>query len=204
MFCSTSEVYGNVGADGRKIKVTDTLMPANPYGASKAATDLYLQERFANGKIKGFITRAFSHTGPRRGKTFSISSDAYQIANMMLGKQEKVLRIGNLTTTRVVLDVRDIVKAYYLLMITDKSNGKVFNISGDTPRQMQAYTDMLLKSSGLENVEQRIDPKLYRPHDITYQWGDITDLTTIVNWKPEYTIEQTMNDLLVYWVKKLQ
>lgn len=204
MFCSTSEVYGNVGSDGRKIKVTDTLMPANPYGASKAATDLYLQERFANGKIKGFITRAFSHTGPRRGKTFSISSDAYQIANMMLGKQEKVLRIGNLTTTRVVLDVRDIVKAYYQLMLTEASNGKVFNISGDTPRQMQSYTDMLLKCSGLENVEQRIDPKLYRPHDIAYQWGDITELTNIVNWKPEYTIEQTMNDLLVYWVKKLQ
>jgi GDPmannose 4,6-dehydratase len=204
MFCSTSEVYGNVGKDGRKIKVTDTILPANPYGASKAATDLYLQERFINGKINGFITRAFSHTGPRRGKTFSISSDAYQIANMMVGKQDRVLRIGNLTTTRVVLDVRDIVKSYYLLMMTNKSNGKVFNISGDQPRQMQAYTDLLIKISGLKDVVQTIDPALYRPHDITYQWGDISELTDITDWKPVYTIEQTMHDLLHYWVKKLQ
>jgi GDP-D-mannose dehydratase len=77
MFCSTSEVYGNVGQDGRKIKITDSIMPANPYGASKAAIDLYMQERMTNGKLKGFITRAFSHTGPRRGKNFSISSDAF-------------------------------------------------------------------------------------------------------------------------------
>ena len=80
MFCSTSEVYGNVGIDKRAIKTTDQILPANPYGASKAATDIYLQERFENKKINGFITRAFSHTGPRRGRTFSISSDAYQIA----------------------------------------------------------------------------------------------------------------------------
>ena len=94
MFCSTSEVYGNVGIDGRKIRYDDTLLPSNPYGASKAATDLYMQERIVNKKLKGFITRAFSHTGPRRGKNFSISSDAFQIARMMKGMQEKVLQIG--------------------------------------------------------------------------------------------------------------
>ena len=68
MFCSTSEVYGNIGGDGRKIKTDDIILPSNPYGASKAATDLYMQERIINKKIKGFITRAFSHTSPRRGK----------------------------------------------------------------------------------------------------------------------------------------
>jgi len=119
MFCSTSEVYGNVGRDGRKIQTTDQLLPANPYGASKVATDLYLQERFENKAIRGFITRAFSHTGPRRGKTFSISSDAYQIARMMKGYQDKTLLVGNLETIRVVIDVRDCVNAYYLLMLAD-------------------------------------------------------------------------------------
>jgi GDP-mannose 4,6-dehydratase len=203
MFCSTSEVYGNVGIDGRKIKTTDTLMPANPYGASKAATDLYLQERFENKKIKGFITRAFSHTGPRRGKTFSISSDAYQIASMMIGKQNNTLRVGNLETVRVVLDVRDIVNSYYKLMLTDKSTGKIFNISGDVPRKMGFYTDKLIELSKLKNVEKWIDPALYRPIDIQYQWGDISELQAITDWKQTYTIDQTIGDLLNYWVKKL-
>lgn len=204
MFCSTSEVYGNVGIDGRAIKITDTLMPANPYGASKAATDLYLQERFVNKKINGFITRAFSHTGPRRGKTFSISSDAYQLACMMLGKQNKILRVGNLKTVRVVLDVRDIVNAYYKLMMTDKSNGRVFNISGNTPREMGEYTDMLIEISALNNVEKVVDPALYRPIDIQFQWGDTTELLEITDWKPEYDIYKTMSDLLYYWVNKIE
>lgn len=204
MFCSTSEVYGNVGIDGRAIKITDTLMPANPYGASKAATDLYLQERFTNKKIKGFITRAFSHTGPRRGKTFSISSDAYQIACMVLGKQDKTLRVGNLETVRVVLDVRDIVNAYYKLMMTDKSDGKVFNISGDTPRKMGVYTDMLIDISKLPLVQKVVDPALYRPIDIQFQWGDISELVAITDWYPKYSIDKTMQDLLLYWIKKLK
>jgi GDP-4-dehydro-6-deoxy-D-mannose reductase len=203
MFCSTSEVYGNVGIDKRKIKTTDTLLPANPYGASKAATDLYLQERFENKKIRGFITRAFSHTGPRRGKTFSISSDAYQIAKMMKGLQDKTLLVGNLKSVRVVLDVRDIVNAYYLLMMTDASDGKVFNVSGDVPHEMGVYTDMLLAHSKLEGVVKEISPKLFRPIDIHYQHGDCQELVDITGWKPVFTLEQTIGDLLDYWVKKI-
>ena len=172
MFCSTSEVYGNVGQDGRKIHWEDTILPANPYGASKAATDVYLQERMENGFIKGFITRAFSHTGPRRGRIFSISSDAYQIARMMKGLQEPVLKIGNLNTTRVVMDVRDTVRAYYLAMIHPDVTNHVFNICGDTPRKMQFFTDKLIELSGLKGVEQNIHKPFWRPHEIHYQHGD--------------------------------
>jgi len=203
MFCSTSEVYGNVGQDGRRIKTTDTMMPANPYGASKAAIDLYLQERITNGKIKAFITRAFSHTGPRRGKNFSISSDAFQIAKMMLGMQKPNLLVGNLKSIRVVLDVRDIVNAYYLLMSSPESTGKTFNVSGDVPYEMQHYTDLLIKLSGVEGVDQTIHKPFWRPHDIHYQHGDCTDLVDITGWKPVYELTVTMQDLLDYWVKKL-
>ena len=202
MFCSTSEVYGNVGMDGRKIKSDDTILPANPYGASKAATDLYLQERFENKKIKGFITRAFSHTGPRRGRTFSISSDAYQIARMMNGEPNRKLQVGNLKSVRVVLDVRDIVKAYYLLMINDKSNGKIYNVCGDVPREMGFYTDEMIRLSKVDKVEKEVSPALYRPIDIHYQHGDCEDLVKLTGWKPAYDISTTLGDLLQYWVKK--
>lgn len=203
MFCSTSEVYGNVGFDGRKITVDDKLLPANPYGASKAAIDLYLQERFENKKIRGFITRAFSHTGPRRGKTFSISSDAFQIANMVNGfNKDKTLLVGNLESVRVVLDVRDIVNAYYLLMLTENSDGKIFNVSGDAPHKMGVYTDMLVKLSGLKEIEQKIHAPFYRPIDIHYQHGDTTELIKLTGWKPSFTLEQTMQDLLNYWISK--
>ena len=202
MFCSTSEVYGNVGMDRRKIRSSDTILPANPYGVSKAATDLYLQERIASKKVRGFITRAFSHTGPRRGRTFSISSDAYQLARMMNGDPNRKLQVGNLKTVRVVLDVRDTVKAYYLLMINDKSDGGIFNVCGDIPREMGFYTDTLIALSKLDKVEKEVSPALFRPIDIHYQRGDCEELIKLTGWKPTYDMSTTLGDLLEYWVKK--
>lgn len=203
MFCSTSEVYGNVGADGRKIPWNDQILPANPYGASKAATDVYLQERMQNGFVKGFITRAFSHTGPRRGKNFSISSDAFQIARMMKGMQDKTLLVGNLNTTRVVMDVRDTVRAYYLAMIHPDVNNHIFNVCGDTPYKMQYFTDKLIELSGLKDVVQQVHEPFWRPHEIYYQHGDCTNLKDLTGFEEQYNIETTLSDLLKYWCDKI-
>ncbi len=205
MFCSTSEVYGDTCKDIGRLTVDTPLKPSNPYGASKAAIDLYIQERTSNGYLKGFVTRAFSHTGPRRGRIFSISSDAAQIAAMELGLQEPILKIGNLKTERVVIDVRDCVNAYYLLMLSNESNGKVFNVCGDEVHQMQKYTDLLIEHSKFDydQVEQKIYEPYYRPIDIQVQIGDSSNLKEITNWKPKIDLSTTMKDLLNYWRKKL-
>jgi len=202
LFCSTVEVYGNEGIDGRKLKETDTLLPANPYGASKAAIDMYIQERMKNKQMNAVIVRPFCFTGPKRGSNFSISSDAIQIAKMMLGHQEKILRIGNLDTVRAVTDVRDIANAFYLVMIGNTS-GNIYNVCGGVPLKMRYYTETLIKLSGLTDIEQRIDSALWRPIDIQYQDGDPTKIMTELGWKPVYTIDNTLKDLLDYWVKKL-
>ena len=203
MFCSTSEVYGDSCKNVGLLKTSNPLTPSNPYGTSKAAMDLYMQERMSNGFLKGFVTRAFSHTGPRRGFNFSISSDAYQIAKMMLGLQEKKLMIGNLDTERVVIDVRDCVKAYYLLMTNKNSDGKVFNVCGDEVHKMRFFTEKLIEKSKLPDVVQEINPAFYRPIDIQVQIGDSSELKEITGWKPEIDIDTCMEDLLNYWVKKL-
>jgi GDP-4-dehydro-6-deoxy-D-mannose reductase len=204
VFCSTVEVYGNEGIDGRKIKEDNVLLPANPYGASKAAIDLYLQERMKNKQLNCVIARPFCFTGPRRGSKFSISSDAIQIARMVLGKQDKILKIGNLDTVRIVADVRDIANAFYLLMISEKSSGNTYNICAGEPHKMRHYTEILLKHSGLTNVEFEIEPKFWRPIDIQYQDGDCTKLIEDVGWIPKYTIEDTLRDLLNYWINKIK
>lgn len=206
MFCSTSEVYGDTCKDVGLLSVDTPLKPSNPYGASKAAMDLYVQERSANGFLDGFVTRAFSHTGPRRGKIFSISSDAYQIAVMELGLQEPILKVGNLQTERVVIDVRDCVNAYYLLMQNPDSKGKVFNVCGSEVNKMQHYTDLLIKASKFDydQVKQEIYAPYYRPIDIQVQIGDSKELVELTGWKPTIGIEQTMEDLLNYWRNKLK
>jgi len=205
MFCSTSEVYGDTCKDIGLLSINTPIKPSNPYGASKAAIDLYVQERAANGYLDGFVTRAFSHTGPRRGKIFSISSDAYQIAKMQLGLQEPVLKIGNLQTERVVIDVRDCVNAYYLLMLNPETKGKVFNVCGSDVHKMQYYTDLLIGASKFryEEIKQEIYAPYYRPIDIQVQIGDSKELVEMTGWSPEISIEETMKDLLNYWIKKL-
>jgi nucleoside-diphosphate-sugar epimerase len=160
-----------------------------------------MQERITNGKIKGFITRAYSHTGPRRGKNFSISSDAYQIAKIIKsGKKSGVIGVGNLTTTRIVIDVRDVVMAYYLLM----KNGcdGVFNVCGYEPKLMSFFTDKLIEISGLD-IQKEINPNFYRPIDIGFQQGSSGELIHSTGWCLEYDIDTTLKDLLNYWINKL-
>ena len=204
LFCSTVEVYGNEGIDGRKLNEDDKFLPANPYGASKAAIDMYIQERMKNKQMNAVIVRPFCFTGPRRGASFSISSDALQIARMVLGKQEKVLRIGNLDTVRPVTDVRDIANAFFLVMTNPNTSGKIYNVCGGEPLKMRYYTEKLIELSGLTDVEQKIDSKLWRPIDIQYQDGDATRIREELGWEPTYTIDKTMEDLLQYWLKKLK
>lgn len=206
MFCSTSEVYGDTGKDIGVLHESSIIKPSNPYGTSKAAMDLYIQERTSNGYLDGFVTRAFSHTGPRRGKIFSISSDAYQIALMVLGKQENVLKVGNLETERVVMDVRDCVNAYYLLMLNPDSKGKVFNVCGSNVHKMGYYTDLLIKAAGFRNdeIKKEVYAPFYRPIDIQVQIGDCNPLKELTHWEQMISIEDTLKDLLNYWIKKLR
>lgn len=201
-FCSTSEVYGDTCKDVGILNEDSPIIPINPYAVSKAAIDLYVQERIRNNFVDGFITRAFSHTGPRRGFNFSISSDAYQIAKIMLGLQDKTLLVGNLETRRVVMDVKDCVLAYYLLM---KEGCKgVYNVCGKDVYRMQYFTDMLINLSGLKNVKQKIYEPYYRPIDIELQKGDITKIRADVEWESSMPIEKTLSNLLQYWINKIK
>ena len=109
MQCSTPEVYGICPSDS-KIKEDTPLRPNNPYAVGKAAADLYVLERAQSAGLRVFLTRAFSHTGPRRRSNFSISSDAIQIAKILKGQQERVIKIGNMESQRIVADVRDVVE----------------------------------------------------------------------------------------------
>lgn len=200
--CSTSEVYGNSGSDGRLLKETDKIEPSNVYGTSKSAMDLHFQERLINKKNVGFITRSFSHTGVGRGKKFSISSDAYQVARIMKGLQEPIIEVGNLETIRTVIDVRDVCQAYYSLMINENSNGEIFNVCGSIARKMKFFTDYLIKLSDID-IEKKVSDKYYRPIDIFCQIADCSKLKSLTGWEAKIPIERTLEDLLNYWLKKI-
>jgi len=201
MQCSTPEVYG-IMQEGVDIMETTKVNPMNPYGVSKAACDLYVSERARNKKIRAFITRASSHTGPGRPSRYSISSDAFQIAKILKGKQEKIIKVGNLNSMRSVLDVRDVVRAYYMLMLLHiegkGNNGEIYNISYGEPQKMAYYLAVMLKMYEL-NVAIQVDRSLLRPIDIPYQNLNSIKMREATGWVPEMSIERTLMDLVEYW-----
>lgn len=204
MFCSTSEVYGAVPESAGAITESFPITPINPYGVSKAAADLYIRERAKSVNLPFFATRAFSHTGPRRGRKFSISSDAYQLVRIQKGYQEPIINVGTLSSKRVVMDARDCVKAYYLLM-QKFTPGEAYNVGGDNAYTMGELLDKMIDLTGLTNkVEKRLDPKLVRPIDIPIQICDTNKCRNLTGWKPEIPIEKTLADLLAYWSEKIK
>ena len=206
MNCSTPEVYGICPADS-KIDESTPYNPNNPYGVSKAVADMYVTERTNNTDLRAFSTRAFSHTGPKRGSNFSISSDAIQIARILKGQQEPIIKIGNMTSQRIVADVRDIVDVYYRLMEEFHKDriecGEVFHIAGNDLHTMQHYLDLMLQMYDLPDVKLEIEPKYFRKVDIPIQIPDDSKVRKFLDWKPTIPIETTLKDLVEYWLGEI-
>ena len=204
MFCSTSEVYGAVPESAGPIDENFPMQPINPYGVSKAAADMYVRERAASLDRPFFTTRAFSHTGPRRGRGFSISSDAYQLIRIEKGYQEPVVNVGTLSSRRVVMDVRDCVRAYYALM-ENFVPGEAYNIGGDHVYTMGELLDTMTELTNLTGkVTRRVDPARVRPIDIPVQLCNSSKCRSLTGWAPTVPIEQSLNDLLDYWRDKIR
>jgi GDPmannose 4,6-dehydratase len=162
----------------------------------------------ANGAIRGFITRAFSHVGPGRPNRYAYSSDAYQIAKIIKGKQEPVLQVGNVNAQRNVMDVRDVADVYYKLMLKnikgEMPQGEVFNICGNKVRRYEEYIDMMLSLVPRNiKVKLKISDKLWRKVDILVQNPDSTKVREYLDWEPTISINKTMSDLVDYWLEKV-
>ncbi len=124
---SSSEVYGQVLESDVPIKENCPLRPASPYAVSKVGEDMLGFQYWKSYELKTIRTRAFTHFGPRRGEVFCVSTFAKQIAMIEKNKQEPIIYVGNLDSIRTFADVRDMVKAYWLL-INKCEPGEVYNI----------------------------------------------------------------------------
>lgn len=202
--CSSSEVFGRVSKDKLPINEECTFHPASPYAISKVGTDLigrYYAEAYDMCVI---TTRMFTHTGPRRGDVFAESSFAKQIAMIEAGLIPPVLKTGNLDSLRTWADVRDAVRAYFMMLTTNPIKGEYYNIGGNTVLSIREMLDTLLsKSYNAESISIEIDKERLRPIDADLQVPDTRKFTSHINWSPEYSFEETMLDLLNYWRKKV-
>ena len=202
--CASSEIFGRVPADKLPIDEECSIHPASPYAISKVGTDLlgrYYAEAFG---MTVMTTRMFTHTGPRRGDVFSESTFAKQIAMIEAGLQEPTIYVGNLQSLRTYADVRDAVKAYYMLVTENPIGGEYYNIGGDYTCEIGEMLDYLISQSTVKDIKIEVDRDRLRPIDADLQVPDTTKFREHTGWKPEYTFEQTMDDLLDYWRNEIK
>jgi GDP-4-dehydro-6-deoxy-D-mannose reductase len=198
--CS-SEEYGMVYEDEIPIKETNTLRPLSPYGVSKVAQDLLGYQYHESYGLHIVRTRGFNHTGPRRGDVFVSSNFSKQIAMIEEGKQEPVLRVGNLQARRDFTDVRDMIRGYWLALEKGEP-GEVYNIGSGKDVTIQRMLDILLSFSSID-IEVRQDPDRMRPSDVEVLRADNTKFCALTGWKPEIPLDKTLADLLDYWRERV-
>ena len=198
--CSSSEVFGRVPKENVPINEDCKFHPASPYAISKIGTDLVGKYYAEAQGLKTIITRMFTHTGPRRGDVFAESTFAKQIAILEKTNAAGSVKVGNLDSLRTFADVRDAVEAYYLLLTSKNVNyGDAFNIGGSYTCTVEDLLNYLISLSTNKNITIEVDPERLRPIDADLQVPDITKFLNTIDWKPKYSFEETMKDLLDYW-----
>jgi GDP-mannose 4,6-dehydratase len=197
--CASSEVYGRVPKEKVPINEECTFHPASPYAISKVGTDLVGRFHAEAYGQKVMTTRMFTHTGPRRGDVFAESTFAKQIAMIEAGAIPPVLKVGNLDSLRTWSDVRDAVRAYYLLVTVNPLAGAYYNIGGSYSCTVGQMLEHLLSISSAKAIKVEVDPGRLRPIDADLQVPDTRKFRDHTGWRPEIPFEKTMRDLLDYW-----
>lgn len=198
--CSSSEVFGRVPRHKLPIDEKCSFHPASPYAISKTGTDLLGQFHAEAYSQKVMVTRMFTHTGPRRGDVFAESTFAKQIAMIEQEMIPPTIFTGNLDSLRTWSDVRDAVRAYYMLLTINPAQGECYNIGGTHTCTVGEMLDLLISLSPKKDaITIQSDPSRMRPIDADLQIPNCTKFTNRTGWEPEISFERTMADLLDYW-----
>ena len=197
----SSEEYGLVYPHELPIKETNPLRPLSPYAVSKVAQEMLAFQYFRSHNIKTIVTRGFNHAGPRRGHVFVTSQFAMQIAEIEKGLKPPLLYVGDLSSKRDLTDVRDVVRAYWLVLEKGKP-GEMYNIGSGVTRELGEVLELML---GMTNAEIKVekDPARLRPSDVKLLLADVSKFKELTGWEPCIPFEQTLKDELDYWRERV-
>ena len=198
LIVTSNEVYG-APALSSDLPYTEAspLRPNNPYGVSKAAQDLSAIQYHLSHRLDLLVARPFNHIGPRQRENFVVSDFARQIALIEAGQQEPVMRLGNMAAQRDFTDVRDVARAYFL-MIKNADAGRTYNVCSGVPRSIQSILDLMFGMT-TARIQVETDQSKFRVSDTPVSYGDNTRLREATGWQQSIPFEQTIRDMLDYW-----
>ena len=171
----------------------DECMPQNPYAKSKLEAERVVHD-FVGEWI---IVRPFPHIGAGQARGFVTADFASQIVDIEKGAQEPVIRVGNLESKRDFTDVRDVVRAYRLLMENGNS-GDTYNVASGKAVVIQDILDALLGMSTVD-ITVEVDAEKLRPSDVPVSIGDSSKLLSVTGWTPKITLTESLESVINWW-----
>lgn len=198
LIVSTGAVYGE-SVPGKPLPDEESpFRPDNPYTASKGAVDCIAQSYRRTLGVDVVIARPYNHTGPRQTPAYVCAAIAQQMADIKRGRQNDAVRLGNLSARRDFSDVRDVVRAYWMMSQAAADKEFIFNVASGNVHSIQEVFDLLRNISGAD-AEVEVDDSRVRENDPGVLAGSARRLRDTVGWKPEFPFGRTLKDLYEYY-----
>jgi len=197
---NSADIYGRVKRRELPITETHNLNPLSPYGASKACADLLAYQYFQSYGVFAIRARSFNHAGPRQRLGFVVPDFASQAAKIDLGSSKAIIKVGDLSAKRDLSDVRDVVRAYHLLLEKGRP-GEAYNVCSGRAYRIETFLNTLLRFCS-RKIKVRKKSK-ERPNDIPILLGDNSKIKAM-GWRSRISVDKTLKDTLDFWKEKFR
>ena len=201
LLIGSGEEYGYVKEGEIPIKEENVLRPGNIYAATKACQNMIGKIYSDAYDLDIMMARAFNHIGPNQTPLFVVADFCKQVAEIEVGKHDSCIRVGNLSAKRDFTDVRDVVRAYVLLMKYGKK-GEIYNVGSGHAISIEDILRMILKKTN-KKIQIVVEQEKMRPVDVPIIEADVSALKYRTGWEKEISIEKTIEDTLHYWRKQV-
>ena len=188
----SASVYGRVAESKNPLNEDYPISPVDPYGASKAAAECAGMASWCSYKIPVMIARSFNHIGPGQSADFVVPSFAKQLARIKAGGERPIMYVGDLTTERDFLDVRDVVDAY-IALAENGDPGEIYNVCSGVPMRIQDILRLLIQIADIP-IEVREDPARMRGSDLKTFYGDNAKVCAL-GWAPKIPLGRSLREI---------
>ncbi len=198
----SSEEYGNVSEADLPLTERQILFPNSPYAVARVSQE-QLSKVFADSYHMNIVlTRSFNHIGPYQDERFVVPSFIKRILNISRTSKEGIIETGDISLVRDFVDVRDVVKAYYLLMIKG-TPGQIYNICTGKGIALQMIINIVAEMLDV-TIRTKVNSEYVRPMDNKIIIGSALKLERELGWRPVIPIEQTLKDMLMVMIEKYE
>lgn len=197
LLIGSGEEYGHIRAKECPIVEDNVLRPGNIYAATKSCQNMMGRIYSDAYDLDIMMVRAFNHIGPNQTPMFVVADFCKQVADIEKGLTEPVIYVGNLSAKRDFTDVRDVVRAYAML-VKGGVKGETYNVGTGHAIAIQEILDMIVSQSSVD-IKVEVDKNKLRPVDVPIIEPDITKIKNTVGWVPEIKLETTLKETLEYW-----